>query len=72
MILWYYQIRPNVVWKVHGAWIDGDNLRTKTKTLPLPNKSLLFFSEQCIIAKHVISHPVIAAILDVILKNLQR
>ena len=23
MILWYYQIRPKVVWKVHGAWIDG-------------------------------------------------
>ena len=23
MILWYYQIRPKVVWEVHGAWIDG-------------------------------------------------
>ena len=23
MILWYFQIRPKVVWKVHGAWING-------------------------------------------------
>ena len=23
MILWYYQIRKKVDWKVHGAWIDG-------------------------------------------------
>ena len=36
MILWYYQIRPEVVWKVNDAWIDGYNLRSKTKTLPLP------------------------------------
>ena len=23
LILWYYQIWPKVVWKVHGAWIGG-------------------------------------------------
>ena len=48
-------------------WIQSQN---KHKNITITkNKSLLLFSEQCIIAKHVISHPVIAVIVDVILKN---
>ena len=44
MILWYYQIRPTVVWKVHGAWIDGYNSQNKDKNITITkNKSLLFF-----------------------------
>ena len=57
MILWYYQIRPKVVWKVHGAW---------TKTLPL-QKVRVYHSKN-----HVIPHSVIADILNVILNFLQR
>ena len=29
MILCYYQIRPKVVWKVHGTWIDGYDSQNK-------------------------------------------
>ena len=29
MILCYYQIWPKVVWKVHGAWIDGYDSQSK-------------------------------------------
>ena len=40
--------------------------RTKTKALPLLKIRVGYFSVQCIIAKkHVIPHPIIAAILDV-------
>ena len=45
MILWYYQIRPKVVWKVHGAWIDGYDSQNKDKHITITKiKSLLFFS----------------------------
>ena len=73
MILWYYLVRPKVVWKVHGAWIDGYNFQNKDKTLPLPKiRGYYFFLAVYLSKNHVISHPVIAAILDVILENLQR
>ena len=53
---------------VHGLMITI--LRTKTKNITITkNKSLLFFSEQCIIAKTMcqITHCVIGAMLDIIL-----
>ena len=41
MILWYYQIRPKVVRKVHGAWIDGyDSQNKDTNTTIMKNKSV--------------------------------
>ena len=41
MILWYYQIRPKVVWKVHGAWIDGYDSQNKDKNITITkNKSV--------------------------------
>ena len=40
MILWYDQLRPKVVWKVHGAWIDGYESQNKDKTLQLRKISL--------------------------------
>ena len=44
MILWYYQVWPKVVWKVHGALIDGYDSQTKDKKITITkNKSLLFF-----------------------------
>ena len=44
MILWYYQIRPKVVWKVHGAWVDGYDSQNKDKNITITkNKSMLFF-----------------------------
>ena len=73
MILWYYQIWPKVVWKVHGACIDGYNSQIKDKNITITkNKSLLFFRALYHSKKHVIPHPVIADILDVILNILQR
>ena len=70
MILWYYEIRPKVLWKVHGAWIDGYKCPNKDKNITITKiKSLLFFFMQCIIAKN---HPVIAAILNVILSIFKR
>ena len=73
MILWYYQIQPNVVWKVHGAWIDGYDTQNKTKTLPLRKLRVRYFFHAVFYKKtHVIPHPVIAAILNVILNILQR
>ena len=54
MILWYYQIGTKVVWKVHGAWIDGYDSQNKDKSITsIENKSLLFFSLQCYKAKTV-------------------
>ena len=73
MKLWYYQIGPKVVWKVHGVWIDGYNSQNKDKNITImKNKSLLFFRAVYHSKKHLIPHPVIAAILDVILNILQR
>ena len=41
MILWYYQIWPKVVWKVHGAWIDGYKSQNKDKNITITkNKSI--------------------------------
>ena len=70
----YYQIRPKVVWKVHGAWIDDYDSQNKDKNITITkNKSLLFFPCSVIIANtQVIPHRVIGAILDVILNILQR
>ena len=43
-IIWYYQIQPKVVWKVHGALIDGHDSQNKDKNINITkNKSLLFF-----------------------------
>ena len=45
MILWYYQIRPKVVLKVHGARIDGYDFQNEDKNITITkNKSLLFFT----------------------------
>ena len=73
MILWYYQIRQKVVWKLHGAWIDGYDSQNKDKNITITkNRSLLFFFRAVYHSKnYVIPHPVIAAILDVILNILQ-
>ena len=44
MISWYYQIRPKVVWKVHGAWIDGYDSPKKDENITITKiKSLYFF-----------------------------
>ena len=45
MMLWYYQIRPKVVWKVHDAWIDEYDSTNKDKNITITKiKSLLLFS----------------------------
>ena len=68
MILWYYQIGPKVVWKVHGAWTDGYDSQNKDKIITITkNKSLLFFPCMYHSKNHLIPHHVIGAILDVIL-----
>ena len=68
MILRYHQIQPRVVWKVHGAWIEGYDSQNKDKNITVKKNKSVIFSVHCIIAKkHVIPHPVIAAILNVIL-----
>ena len=73
MILWYYQIQPEVVWKVHGAWIDGYDSQNKDKVITITkNKSLLFFPAVYHSKNHLIPHRVIGAILEVILNVLQR
>ena len=46
MILWYYQIWPKVVWKVHGAWIDF-----QSKDYHYDKEESVIFSVQYIIAK---------------------
>ena len=52
VILWHYQIWQNVIWKVHGAWMDECDSQNKDKNITImKNKSLLFFSVQCILAK---------------------
>ena len=66
IIWWYYQIRPKVLWKVHGARIDEYHSQNKDKSITImKNKSLLFFRAVYHSKKHVIPHPIIAAILDV-------
>ena len=50
MILWYYQIRPKVVWKVHGALIDGYYI-FPDKNITITKIKSLFFFMQCIVAK---------------------
>ena len=73
MILGYYQIWPKVVWKVNGAWIDGYDSQNKDKNITITkNKCLFFFRAVYYSKNHVIPHPVIAAILNVILNILQR
>ena len=43
---------PKMVWKVHGAWIDGYDSQNKDKNITITKiKSLLLFSMQCIKAK---------------------
>ena len=72
MILCYYQIWTKVVWKVHGAWIDGYDSQNKDKNIAVTkNKSLLFFL--AVYQKKTCDSPttVIGAILDVILNILQ-
>ena len=72
-ILWYYQIPPKVVWKVHGEWIGGYDSQNIDKNITITkNKSLLFFRAVYHSKNHVIPQPVITAILDVILNILQR
>ena len=69
-MIWYYQIRPKVIWKVHGTWIDGYDSQNKDKNITIAKiKSLLFFRAVYHSKNHVISHPVIAAIFDIIVKN---
>ena len=59
---------PKMVWKVHGAWIDGYDTQNKDENITITkNKSLLLFP--C--SDYVIPHPVIADMLDVILNILQ-
>ena len=55
MILWYYQIRPKVIWKVHGAsWIDGYDSQNKDQIINITkNKQSVIFFLQCIIAKTI-------------------
>ena len=55
-----------------GAWIDGYDYQNKDKTLPLQKIRVRYFFCAVYHSKtHVISNPVIAAILDVILNILQ-
>ena len=62
-----------MVWKVHGAWFDGYDSQNKDKNITiLKIKSLLFFHAVYYNKNHVIPHPVITAILNVILNLLQR
>ena len=65
MILWYYQIRPKVVWKVHGAWIDGYDSQDKDTNIPLRKIRVCYFFRAVYHSKkHMIPHPVIAAIFE--------
>ena len=74
LILWYYQIRPKVVCKVQLVHGLMDTIsRTKTKTEPLRKLRVCYIFRAVYQSKnHLIPHPVIAAILDVILNVLKR
>ena len=65
---------PKKLWKVHGMSIDGYDSQNKDKNITITkSKSLLLFFHAVYQRKnYVIPHPVIAAILDVILNILQR
>ena len=57
---------------MHGTWIDGYDSQNKDKNITITkNKSMLLFRAVYYSKKHVIPHPVIAAILNVILNILQ-
>ena len=71
MILWYYQIRPKVVWKVHGACLDGYDSQNKDITIT-KIRVFYFFRAVYHSKNHMIPHPFIAAILDVILNIFKR
>ena len=55
-----------------GAWIDGYDYQNKDKNITITKKESVFFCAVYYSKIHVISNPVIAAILDVILNILQR
>ena len=62
-----------MVWKVLGAWIDGFDSQNKDKNITIMKiKRLIFFHAVYYSKNHVIPHPVVAAILSVILNVLQR
>ena len=68
-----YHIWPKVVWKVHGAWIDGYDSQNKDKNITIAKIRVCYFFNAVYHSKnHVIPHPVIAAILYAILNILQR
>ena len=55
-----------------GACFDGYDSQNKDKNITITKiKSLYFFHAVCYSKNHVIPHPVIAAILNVILNILQ-
>ena len=59
-----------MVWKVHVAWIDGYDSQNKDKNITITKiKGLLFFYAVYYSKNHVIPHPVIATILNVILNH---
>ena len=72
-IIWYYGIiRSNQKWS--GKWcMDLMDTITRTKTKNNITKNSPLFFPCCSVSKqkHVIPHPVIAAILDIILNILQ-
>ena len=58
---------------LESAGIDGYNSQNKDKNITITKiKSLLLFQAMSYSKNHVIPHPVIAAILNVILNILQR
>ena len=53
---------------LESAWIDGYDSQNKDKNITITkNKSLLFFRAVYHSKNHVIPHPLITAILDIIL-----
>ena len=58
---------------LESAWIDGYDSQNRDKNITITKiKSLLFSHAVSYSNNHVIPHPVIAAILNVILNILQR
>ena len=55
-----------------GAWIDGYAYQNKDKNITITQHKSPFFCAVYHSTTHVISHPVIAAIFDVILNIYQR
>ena len=57
---------------LESAWIEGYDTQNKDKNITITKvKSLLFFHAVSYSKNHVIPHPVIAAILNVILNIFQ-